>query len=75
VHDAHALLVLATATFLVATGVVILALGWRRAYRHESSGLLIGTLTQRQTVVSYLAVPAFGLAALVVVVVGAAVLR
>jgi hypothetical protein len=75
VHDAHALLVPVTAVFLVAAGVVLLALGWRRAYRHEPSGMVVGTLTRRQTVVSYLAVPAFGLAVLAVVVVGAALLR
>lgn len=74
-HAGHAVLMLATAIFVLFGGVVVLALGWRRAWRGERTGLVLGGLTGRQTVVSYLGAPAVGLAGILLVTLVAAALR
>jgi hypothetical protein len=66
---------LATAIFVVFGGIAVLALGWRRAVRGERSGVVLGELTARQTVVSFVAVPAVGLTGILAISVVAAALR
>jgi hypothetical protein len=74
-HDSHAPLVLSTAILLIGSGIAILALGWRRAFRGQSSGMVIGTLSTRERVLSVVAVPVIGALGLLVVAVVAAALR
>jgi hypothetical protein len=74
-HSAHALVVATTAILLIGSGIVVLALGWRRAFRGESSGLVIDTLSPRERVLSLVAVPVVGTAGLLGVALVAAALR
>jgi hypothetical protein len=74
-HGAHALLMLATAVFVAFGGIVILALGWRRAWRGERSGVVLGELTPRQTVLSLVGVPAVGLSGILAILMASAALR
>jgi hypothetical protein len=74
-HASHAILILGTAILLAGGGIVVLALGWRRRYRGEPSGMVIGTLTARQQVLSLVGIPAAGLAGLLAIVIGAAAMR
>jgi hypothetical protein len=74
-HSSHALLVLSTAILLIGSGIAVLALGWRRAFRGQSSGMVIGTLSPRASVLSVVAVPVVGALGLLVVAAVAAALR
>jgi uncharacterized membrane protein HdeD (DUF308 family) len=74
-HTSHELLVLSTAILLIGSGIAVLALGWRRAFRGESSGMVIGTLSARASVMSLVAVPVVGALGLLVVAAVAAALR
>jgi hypothetical protein len=74
-HGAHAILMLTTAIFVTFGGLVVLALGWRRAYRGERSGLVLGDVSPRQTILSFVGVPAIGLSTLLAIAVVAAALR
>jgi hypothetical protein len=72
---AHALLELPAAMIVVAGGVIVLALAWRRSVRGESSGVVIHAGSGRETLVAIARVPVVGLLASAIVVVGAAVLN
>jgi hypothetical protein len=75
VPHAHALLILATAILLAGTGIVMLALAWRRGYRGERSAMVVGRITPGQRAVSLVGVPAVGLTAIFGIALAASVLR
>ena len=74
-HSAHAVLMMTTAVFVLAGGVIVLGLAWRRSYRHEQSGVVLGAMSARQVAASYAVVPIGGLLGLVVLAVIAPLLR
>jgi hypothetical protein len=71
----HALLELPAAASLIAGGMIVLALAWRRGFRGESSGVVISPAPLRQTVASIAVIPVAGLIASAVVVLGAAIIN
>lgn len=74
-HSDHVFLELPAAIAVIAVGVVVLALAWRRTYRGEASGVVLGPSSLRHRIALIAVVPTIGLAGIILMVLVVAALN